>query len=98
MAMQAGVPIIPVVIRNAHDAMPLGSGVFRAAAIEVVALPPVSTKRWKKEKLDFQISKIRAMFLKELVQEEEADKRKKKTTNDTDVKVVQMTNKRKLKD
>jgi len=98
MAMQAGVPIIPVVIRNAHDAMPLGSGVFRAAAIEVVALPPVSTKRWKKEKLDFQISKIRAMILKELGQEEEADKRKKKTTNDTDVKVVQMTNKRKLKD
>ncbi len=70
MAMQAGVPIVPVVIRNAHDAMPLGTNVFRAAAIEVVALPPISTKRWKKERLDYQITKIRKMFLKELGQED----------------------------
>jgi len=70
MAMQAGVPIVPVIIRNAHDAMPRGSNIFRPAAIEVIALKPIATKRWKKERLDFHIKKIRKMYLKELGQEE----------------------------
>ena len=72
--MEAKVPIIPVVIRNAHDAMPRGSSVFRPTAIEVIALPPVSTKRWRKDRLDHYISKVRAMFLKELGQEDEKAK------------------------
>jgi len=70
LAMQAGVPVVPVIIRNAHDAMPRGSNIFRPAAIEVIALKPISTKRWKKERLGFQIKKIRKMYLKELGQEE----------------------------
>jgi len=77
MAMQAGVPIVPVVIRNAHDAMPLGTNVFRAAAIEVVALPPISTKRWKKERIDFHVNKIRNLYLKELGQEEKKTRKRK---------------------
>jgi len=69
LAMQAGVPIVPVVIRNAHDAMPRGTNILRSVAIEVVAFPPISTKRWKKEQLDDRIAKIRAIYLKELGQE-----------------------------
>jgi len=68
LAMQAGVPIVPVIIRNAHDAMPRGSNLFRSVAIDVLVLPPIQTKRWKKERLDFQINKIRNMYLKELKQ------------------------------
>lgn len=71
LAMQAGVPIVPVVIRNAHDAMPRGTNVLRSVAIEVVAFPPISTKRWKKEKLNEHIAKVRSIYLKELGQEEE---------------------------
>ncbi|MEZ5041834.1 MAG: HAD-IB family hydrolase [Saprospiraceae bacterium] len=70
MAMEAGVPIVPVVIRNAHDAMPRGSNVLRSVAIEVIAFPPIPTKRWKKENLDEHISKIRGLYLKELGQED----------------------------
>ncbi len=91
IAMQAGVPIVPVVIRNAHDAMPLGTNVFRAAAIEVIVLPPVSTKRWKKERLNFQVDKIRKMFLKELGQEEKKPRAKAKTKG----KVVNLPNTKK---
>lgn len=69
LAMQAGVPIVPVVIRNAHDAMPRGTSVFRSVAIEVIALPPIPTNRWKKERLDFHIEKVRNLFLKELGQD-----------------------------
>ena len=71
LAMQAGVPLVPVVIKNAHDAMPRGTNVFRSTAVEVVVLPPVSTKRWKAENLDRQIAKVRNLFLKELGQPEE---------------------------
>ncbi len=70
LAMQAGVPIVPVVIRNAHDAMPRGTNILRSVAIEVVAFPPISTKRWKKEKLNDHIEKVRSIYLKELGQEE----------------------------
>ncbi|GJM36221.1 MAG: hypothetical protein DHS20C18_52220 [Saprospiraceae bacterium] len=70
LAMEAGAPIVPVVIRNARDAMPLGTNVLRSVAIEVVAMPPISTKRWKKENLNQHIAKIRGMYLKELGQEE----------------------------
>ena len=69
LAMEAKVPIVPVVIRNAHDAMPKGTNVFRPAAIEVVALPPISTARWKKERLDYHIKEVRNLYLKELRQE-----------------------------
>ena len=70
LAMQAGVPIVPVVIKNAHDAMPKGAAVFRPAVVEIVVLPPVPTKRWKKENLNANIAKIRSKYLKELGQEE----------------------------
>jgi putative phosphoserine phosphatase/1-acylglycerol-3-phosphate O-acyltransferase len=68
LAMQAKVPIVPIIIRNAHDAMPKGSNVFRQVAIEVKVLPPVPTKAWKKENLEKNMEKIRNDFLKELGQ------------------------------
>jgi len=66
--MQAKVPIVPIIIRNAHDAMPKGSSVFRQVAIEVKVLPPVPTSRWRKTSLEKNIEKIRKEFLKELGQ------------------------------
>ncbi len=71
LAMQAGVPLIPVITKNAHDAMPRGTNVFRPTAVEVIVLPPVSTKRWNADNLDRNIAKVRNMFLKELGQAEE---------------------------
>jgi putative phosphoserine phosphatase/1-acylglycerol-3-phosphate O-acyltransferase len=76
LAMEAGVPVVPVVIRNAHDAMPRGTNVFRSVAIEVIVYPPMSTRRWKKENLNKNITKIRRIFLKELGQEILTDPKK----------------------
>jgi len=70
MAMQAGVPVIPVVIRNAHDAMPNGTTVLKSTAIEVVVHPAIPTKNWKKENLDKKIGEVRQLFLDELGQVE----------------------------
>ncbi len=68
MAMQAQVPIVPIVINNAHDAMPRGSNVIRPAVVQVKVLEPISTKKWNKKNLDKNIEKIRNMYLEELGQ------------------------------
>lgn len=70
LAMQAGVPLVPIVIKNAHDAMPRGSNVFRPTAVEVVVLPGIPTEDWKREELNENIAKVRQLFLDELGQVE----------------------------
>ncbi len=78
IAMQAGVPIVPVVIKNAHDVMPRGSNFIKPSVVEVVVLDPISTKKWKKENLDKNIEKVRAQFLKVLGQDTVVKKGRKK--------------------
>ncbi len=43
MAAQAGVPIVPVAMKNTDHLMGKGTGEARAGTIEMVMLPPVST-------------------------------------------------------
>ncbi|MGH0033674.1 MAG: HAD-IB family hydrolase [Myxococcota bacterium] len=66
IAMQAGVPIVPVVFRNVLDAMPRDAVVVRPATVEAVVLPPVETTDWTPESLDQHIAEIRAMYLEVL--------------------------------
>ena len=63
LAMQAGVPIVPVVFRNVLDALPRGAWVIHPAAIEVVVLPPVDTSGWSRDGLDSEIEAIRKRYL-----------------------------------
>jgi putative phosphoserine phosphatase/1-acylglycerol-3-phosphate O-acyltransferase len=63
LAMQAGVPIVPVVFRNALDALPKHALVVRPATVEVEVLPPVDTSGWTKEFLDAEIEAIRKKYL-----------------------------------
>lgn len=44
MAMEAGVPIVPVAIKNTDVLMGKGTGEARPGTIEMVILPPVETK------------------------------------------------------
>ncbi|MGB0931033.1 MAG: HAD-IB family hydrolase [Chitinophagales bacterium] len=70
LAMQAGVPIVPIVIKNAHDAMPRGTSIIRPATVEVVVLPAIPIEGWNLENLEERIDEVRGMYLKELGQEE----------------------------
>jgi len=62
MAMQAGVPIVPVVFRNVLDAMPKDALIVRPTTIEAVVLPPIDTSEWTLERLDDEIDAIRARY------------------------------------
>lgn len=68
LAMQAGVPIIPIVIRNAGDVAPKGDFVYRPATVDVEVLPPVDTGDWKPETINEHVREVRNMFLKTLGQ------------------------------
>ncbi len=70
MAMEAGVPLVPIVLKNAHDAMPRGASIFKPTMVEVVVLPPVFTEGWTKENMNEKIAEVRGLFLRELGQVE----------------------------
>lgn len=71
LALQAGVPIVPIVIHNAGDVAPKGDFVFRPATVQVEVLPPVDTSRWHAESIDEHVREVRNMFASALGQPEE---------------------------
>ncbi|MGB5326436.1 MAG: HAD-IB family hydrolase [Pseudomonadales bacterium] len=71
LAMQAGVPIVPVVIHNALDSAPKGDFVFHPATVEVEVLPPVQTDQWKRETINQHVHEVRCMFQRALGQPED---------------------------
>lgn len=66
MAMQAGVPIVPVVLRNTCEMMPRGSLLFRPGTVQVCALPQIDVTGWKVQDLDRHVSDVRALFQRTL--------------------------------
>jgi putative phosphoserine phosphatase/1-acylglycerol-3-phosphate O-acyltransferase len=68
LAMQAGVPIVPIVIHNAIDVAPRGQYVFRPATVKVTVLPAVDTSQWSGATMNQHVEEVRDMFLEELDQ------------------------------
>jgi putative phosphoserine phosphatase/1-acylglycerol-3-phosphate O-acyltransferase len=66
IAMQAGVPIVPIVFLNALDVLPRGALVLRPANVRAVVLPPIDTSGWTREGLDAEIEGIRKRYLEVL--------------------------------
>ncbi len=68
IAMQAGVPVIPIVIANAADALPRSAVFIRPAKVRVKVLKPISTRGWNSANLEQKIAACRTQFLKALDQ------------------------------
>ena len=66
IAMQAGAPIVPVVIRNTYEVMPRGSLLFRPGTVQVCALPAIDVTTWKVEDLDRYVADVQALFQRTL--------------------------------
>ena len=71
MARQANVPIVPVIIHNAQDALPYKGLVVRPAEVKVTVLKPRSTARWKLSDIESQAEQIRRLYLDKLGQADE---------------------------
>lgn len=70
IAIQTGVPVVPVVIYNAGDIAPKGDFVFRRGTVKVKVLPPVDTSAWHTDSIDQHVADIRQQFLDALGQGE----------------------------
>lgn len=66
LAMEAGVPVVPIVFRNSLDALPKYRAVVRPAVVEVVVHPPIDTGDWRRETIDEHIAAVRRLYLETL--------------------------------
>ncbi|MFD4368141.1 HAD-IB family hydrolase [Rhodococcus sp. NPDC058521] len=62
LAMQAGVPIVPIVVHNAGELMWRNSLVAHPGTVHVSVLEPVSTEGWVAADLDARVADLRARF------------------------------------
>jgi putative phosphoserine phosphatase/1-acylglycerol-3-phosphate O-acyltransferase len=62
LAMQAGVPMVPVVIRNAGEIMAAHSMILTPGTVQVRVLAPVPTENWTPENLNEQVAMVEALY------------------------------------
>jgi putative phosphoserine phosphatase/1-acylglycerol-3-phosphate O-acyltransferase len=63
LARDAGVPIVPIVIRNAGEIMWRNAKVAQEGTIEVVVQEPVPTASWTKADLDEWVPRMRQLYI-----------------------------------
>jgi HAD superfamily hydrolase (TIGR01490 family) len=63
VAMQAGVPIVPIVIRNAGELMWRGATTIQSGTVQVRVLPPVPTEGWTLKDLNMKVEEVRGQYL-----------------------------------
>ena len=66
IAMQAGVPVVPVVLRNTYEVLPRHSRLFRPGTVQVCVLPPIDVTAWQVENLERHVADVRALFQRTL--------------------------------
>jgi putative phosphoserine phosphatase/1-acylglycerol-3-phosphate O-acyltransferase len=62
LAIQAGVPIIPIVIRNSGEALWRSSVFVNPGIIDVAVLEPIDVSSWNPDNLDQHIERVRQQY------------------------------------
>ncbi len=70
LAMQAGVPIVPIVIQNSGDVQPKGDVFYHPGTVEVDVLAPIDTSEWSTSTIDTHVADVRNLYLRTLGQDE----------------------------
>ena len=63
IAMATGVPIVPIVIRNAEIIAERNSSTFHAGKVDVAVFPPIPVDDWTTENLSERIAEVRSLYL-----------------------------------
>ena len=66
MAIQGGVPMVPIVIRNAGELMAAHSAWISPGVVDVCVLPPFDTSGWTAEGIEGHVNEVRQAFLRTL--------------------------------
>ena len=63
LAMSAGVPIVPIVIRNAEVIAARNSTTLHPGTVDVVVYPPLSVANWTVDDLPERIAEVRQLYI-----------------------------------
>jgi putative phosphoserine phosphatase/1-acylglycerol-3-phosphate O-acyltransferase len=63
IAMSAGIPIVPIVIRNAEVIAARDSSTFNSGTVDVVVYPPIPVDDWTHDDLSERIAEVRQLYL-----------------------------------
>jgi putative phosphoserine phosphatase/1-acylglycerol-3-phosphate O-acyltransferase len=63
MAMQAGVPIVPVVVRNAGELMWRNAKTTQSGTLQIVVHAPIETTGWRREDLTDRVAAVRQLYV-----------------------------------
>jgi putative phosphoserine phosphatase/1-acylglycerol-3-phosphate O-acyltransferase len=63
IAMAAGIPIVPIVIRNAEVVAARDSSTFNPGTVDIAVYPPISTDDWTLDELPERIEEVRKIYL-----------------------------------
>jgi putative phosphoserine phosphatase/1-acylglycerol-3-phosphate O-acyltransferase len=63
IAMETGLPIVPIVIRNADSLGGRGALAMHPATVDVAVLEPISVEEWSLEELPKRIEEVRQLFI-----------------------------------
>ncbi|HWF54400.1 MAG TPA: HAD-IB family hydrolase [Solirubrobacteraceae bacterium] len=66
IAMQAGVPVVPIVLNGAGEVLRKGDQTIRSGVVEVVVLPPVETDSWRRETMGEHVQEVRDQYVRTL--------------------------------
>lgn len=63
IAMATGIPIVPIVIRNAEVIADRDSSTFSSGSVDVAVFPPIDVDDWTSENLSERIAEVRQLYL-----------------------------------
>ncbi|MGB9250693.1 MAG: HAD-IB family hydrolase/lysophospholipid acyltransferase family protein [Mycobacterium sp.] len=63
MAMAVGIPIVPIVIRNAEIIAARNSTTMNPGMVDVAVFPPISVRDWTVETLSDRIAEVRQLYV-----------------------------------
>jgi putative phosphoserine phosphatase/1-acylglycerol-3-phosphate O-acyltransferase len=63
IAMSVGIPIVPIVIRNAEVIAARDSSTFNPGTVDVVVYPPIPVDDWTHDNLPERIAEVRQLYL-----------------------------------
>ncbi len=66
IAMSAGIPIVPIVIRNAEVVAARDSSTINPGLVDVVVYPPIPVDDWTHDNLPEKIAEVRQLYLDSL--------------------------------
>lgn len=73
MARTLGIPVIPIVIRNALDVAGRDAVMLRSGTVDIAVLAPVETRDWTEKNTSHKAEQVRQMFIDTLKDWPDAD-------------------------